>query len=104
MSTFGTALAALRIRAGLSQMKLADRAGMDASSINRLEDGTRNPSRATVMDISQALELDIDETDRLREAAGFSSRSTPEVDRFRRLPPDLQRALLDFAEKARAVA
>jgi transcriptional regulator with XRE-family HTH domain len=82
-----------------NQSELARRIDADHSTISRLLSGDRNPSRATVMDIASAMQLDMDETDRLREAAGFAPRSTPEVDRFRKLPPDVQRAALDFIDR-----
>lgn len=104
MITFGQTLATLRVRRELSQSELARHAGVDASTISLMERNQRNASRAMVMDLAQALELDIDDTDLLREAAGYRARSTPEVDAFRRLSPDVQRAMLAMYEQIRRAA
>lgn len=102
--TFGETLKQLREVRRISQSKLGHRAGFDHSYVSRLEDGTRQPSRATVMALAAALELSDVETDELRQAAGFSPRIDPDVERFRRLPPEVRRAVLDLIEKARIPA
>lgn len=99
MTSFADTIKQLRDARGLSQNKLAALAKYDRSYIVRLEDGSRQPSRVTVMAIADALNLSDQETDELRQAAGFAPRCNTEVERFRRLPVDVQRAVLDFAEK-----
>lgn len=99
--TFGATLKTMREARRISQTKLSERAGYDRSFVSRLEDGGRQPSRATVMAIAAALELSDAETDELRQSAGFAPRHSPEVERFKRLPPDVQRAALDLIERVR---
>ncbi len=52
---FGIKLRAARRRAGLSQAELARRAGLNAFSIAKLEQGTREPTWATVQALVKAL-------------------------------------------------
>jgi transcriptional regulator with XRE-family HTH domain len=102
---FGVRLRAMREAHGISQSELARRAGLDHSAISLFESGARpNPRLATVMAIATALELDDLNTDQLREAAGFKPRISPEVDAFRRLSPDVQRAMLAMYEQIRRAA
>jgi transcriptional regulator with XRE-family HTH domain len=53
--TFGARLKALREEAGLSQVALADRAGMNQFGIAKLEQGVRQPTWATVEALAAAL-------------------------------------------------
>lgn len=99
--SFGITLRTMREARKVSQYRLAQEAGLDRSYLSRLEDGTRQPSRATVMALAVALELSDHETDELRQAAGFAPRHSPEVERFKRLPPDVQRAALELIERVR---
>lgn len=54
---FATCLRDARLHADVSQQQLADRASLDQSYVARLEQGTRQPSRATIAAICQALDL-----------------------------------------------
>ncbi len=68
---FPAALRRLRERAGLSQNALAERAGRDPGTINRLESGKRAPvNRELIEALAGALALSPDERDRLLAAAG----------------------------------
>lgn len=99
--TFGATLKAMREARCISQSKLAIAAGFDHSYVSRIEDGSRGASLVTVMALAEALELSDHETDELRQAAGFAPRHSPEVERFKRLPPDVQRAALELIERVR---
>ena len=71
METFGAELKRLREAAGLSQSGLAKRVGLNASYINRLESGEREPPRAeTVSALAEALGVGGEERDRLLVAGG----------------------------------
>lgn len=52
---FGKNLEKLRKRKGVSQMKLAQKSGLDLTTINELENGNRNPMLKTVWKIANAL-------------------------------------------------
>lgn len=71
METFGQELKRVREAAGLSQNALAKKVGLNASYINRLESGEREPPRPeTVTALAEGLGLDGQETDMLLVAAG----------------------------------
>lgn len=70
---FGELLASLRTIRARSQGRLARDAGLDPSSVSRLEAGTRAPERDTVLKLADALALPIPDRDRLLAAAGFRS-------------------------------
>lgn len=53
----GNQLHAARLKAGLTQMELARRAGVGQAVISRLESGQGNPTVALVADIARALSL-----------------------------------------------
>lgn len=57
---FGGRLKALREEAGLTQQQLADRLGIAATTITRLENGGRTPSWETVIRIAEALKVSTD--------------------------------------------
>ena len=70
-SAFPTMLRSLRERAGMSQNGLAERAGRDPGTINRLESGKRAPvNRELVEDLARALDLEPEDRDALLAAAG----------------------------------
>jgi transcriptional regulator with XRE-family HTH domain len=69
--SFADVLTALRHGRGLSQSRLAARAGFDHSFIGRLENGSRQPTRRAVRTIADALDASPPERDRLLLAAGF---------------------------------
>lgn len=56
---FGVNLRRLRLEAGLTQMELANRSGMDMAEISRLELGKRDPRLSTVARVAGALELTV---------------------------------------------
>lgn len=71
--TFASLLEQLRASRGLSKKELADRAGVDPSSITRFEQGSRAPERETVIELSTAMVLPLADRDRLLASAGFRS-------------------------------
>lgn len=71
--TFAGLLEQLRASRGLSKRELADRAGVDPSSITRFEQASRAPERETVLDLATAMVLPLADRDRLLAAAGFRS-------------------------------
>jgi WD40 repeat protein/transcriptional regulator with XRE-family HTH domain len=72
-SHFGTLLDELRTTRGISKKDLADRARLSPGYISLLTRGERTaPSEETVAELARALELDIHDTARLFEAAGYS--------------------------------
>lgn len=74
--SFPALLRALRERAGLSQNALADRAGKDPGTVNRLESGKRAPvNRDLVEALATGLALSERERDDLLAAAGHLPRA-----------------------------
>jgi transcriptional regulator with XRE-family HTH domain len=49
----------LRIERGLSQAKLAARAGIDPSTVNQIETGKRSPSANSLNKLARALEVEV---------------------------------------------
>lgn len=74
---FPALLKTYRERAGLSQVRLAQRAGIDRSYLNRLESGHRLPSRRTVLRLADALGLDPTERDQFLLAGGLAPTVSP---------------------------
>jgi|SRR5829696_8216903 len=70
---FGPRLSELRQARGWSQVKLAQEAGLDPSTVSRFEAGSRAPERDTVLKIADALVLPVVDRERLLAAAGFRS-------------------------------
>ncbi len=68
---FATALRQSRENSGLSQSRLAARAGYDHSYVSRLESDTRAPTRDAVLSLGNAMGLAEVERDYLLAAAGF---------------------------------
>jgi DNA-binding XRE family transcriptional regulator len=54
-------LKALRLRAGLSQVQLAERVGLKQPNISEIESGKRTPSLDTLQRLAQALEVSVDD-------------------------------------------
>jgi transcriptional regulator with XRE-family HTH domain len=76
---FASTLRRFRLRAGVSQNALAKIVGINASYINRLENGEREaPTRDVAQALAQALRLSAEEVDRLLFSAGH-------------VPPSLQK-------------
>jgi transcriptional regulator with XRE-family HTH domain len=73
VASFARLLAAYREERGLSKADLADLAQMSPSSITRLEQGTRDPERETVLQLARAMLLPLADRDRLLAAAGYRS-------------------------------
>lgn len=68
---FATALRQAREAAGLSQSRLAARAGYDHSYVSRLESDSRAPTRDAVLNLGNAMGLPDVDRDFLLAAAGF---------------------------------
>ena len=58
---FGKAVRAARLRLGLSQEKLAARAGLDRTYIGGIERGERNPALSSICKIAKALDIALPE-------------------------------------------
>jgi len=81
MSTFGLLLKTYRERANISQNDLAVKAGLSASTISRIEGGSRSPlgKRRQILAIAKALDLQQDEVDTLLSAADLAPSTAPEM-------------------------
>lgn len=95
---FPSALKQARCAAGLSQSWLAAITGYDHSHISRLESGTRNPTRETVLALAAALGCDDLETDELLIAGGFAVESDEMRGMLARAMRDERRRRLKVAE------
>jgi transcriptional regulator with XRE-family HTH domain len=70
---FAALLRRFRERAGLSCNELARAVGVDPSYISRLERSEREPPRRRVVEgLAVALQLDLDDQDRLLVSAGYA--------------------------------
>lgn len=113
---FGARLARLREARGLAQNQLARMAGLDPSSVSRIEKGERGVSREVVDRIAEALDLTAAQRVELLQAAGYlpsvvaSLLSEPDLARLAALfkLDDLEerhrRLLLDYVRLALAHA
>lgn len=105
----GRRLRDLRLRAGLSQERLAHRAGVSVRALTDMERGhTPGPQRRTVQALVRALELDADEAGRL-EAVAASGRSRTRADAAPATGPaagplSLPRDAGDFTARGAALA
>jgi transcriptional regulator with XRE-family HTH domain len=70
---FGRLLAAYREALGWTKTQLAERAGLDPSSVSRLEGGSRTPERSTIDTLAAAMKLTPVERERLLASADFRS-------------------------------
>ena len=103
MSSFGAKLREYRERLGMSQVTLAERGGLTASYLNRIEKETRKPPQAeTVLRMIEALHLTRAEAEELAQLAGYSplilegsSRLTYDSPTIPVTPYDKLRATLD---------
>lgn len=57
--SFGDKVRKLRKKAQLSQQGLAEKARLDLTSINEIENGTRNPMLKTIRKIASALKVPV---------------------------------------------
>lgn len=57
--TFGRVVRAYRLHAGLSQEQLAQKAGCDRQSVNRVENATYSPSLPRIFRLADALDRDV---------------------------------------------
>lgn len=78
---FGALLARHRESRGLTKSELARQTGLNQGFISRLESGDRNPERATVTRLADALGLYTDDRDELFAIAGFWPDNLPVVPR-----------------------
>jgi transcriptional regulator with XRE-family HTH domain len=86
-SEFGSLLRHWRRTRGISQLELADRAGMSTRHLSFLETGRCGPSRGTVLQLGRVLGLPRSETERLLLVAGWAgdwTRRSPDSDGIRR--------------------
>jgi transcriptional regulator with XRE-family HTH domain len=72
-TTFPGVLQAMRMARGWSKADLAKRARFDPSTITRLEQGSRDPERDTVLQLADAMALPVSDRDRLLAASGYRS-------------------------------
>jgi transcriptional regulator with XRE-family HTH domain len=81
MSTFGILLKTYRERAGLSQADLAVKAGLSASTISRIEGGSRGAlrKRKQILALAKGLGLQQAEVDALLSAADLAPSAVPEL-------------------------
>jgi DNA-binding NarL/FixJ family response regulator/DNA-binding XRE family transcriptional regulator len=76
--SFGERLRQLRLRAGLSQAALAERAGLAAAAVAALERGVRrSPYPQTLGALADALQLTLEERAALADAAAAARRPQP---------------------------
>lgn len=61
LTAFGSAIRVVRLRSGLSQEALADRADLDRTYVSGVERGVRNPSLLTLKRIATALDTPLHE-------------------------------------------
>ena len=54
----GVNLKRLRLAAGLTQMELSNRSGLDMAEISRLERGVKDPRLSTIVRLATGLEVD----------------------------------------------
>ena len=71
MRTFADELRGIREDKGLTQGEVARRCAITRPYINRLEGGSRQPSRATIEEIAPGLDATPFETNRLLISAGY---------------------------------
>ncbi len=112
---FGALLRRYRDRAGLSCNELARAVAVDASYISRLERAEREPPRRPVVErLASALQLGLEDQDRLLVTAGYAPATIAVLGRWdstlqavadvltdRRIPPE---DLDNFREVVRLVA
>ena len=58
MGDFGKNLRAARKKLGLTQEQVAERSGVQAGEVSRMERGLRDPKLSTVMKLAAAVEIE----------------------------------------------
>ena len=105
---FGSAVRALRRRAGLSLNELARRAGVDPAYVHRIESTTTArptlPRRGVVLGLARALELDRVLLDDLLTRAGLCPETVLEIGGWDRALADVADVLVDPSVDAVAKA
>lgn len=87
-----------RSRLGLSERELAQRSGLDHSTVNRVLAMARAPSLETLQKLARGLGLDF--YDFILAAAGYQDMGTSELLRaYRELDPSFQVMVLTFARQ-----
>ena len=91
--SLGKRIKNLREKKSITQMELADKAGLARSYIGQIESGLKNASLETIVSIANILEVSIEEI--LKDSVEFiSSASKPtEVEQDRRCTPGEERIL-----------
>lgn len=79
-TSFPRLLQALRMERGWTKADLAKRARFDPSTITRLEQGSREPERDTVLQLADAMALTAADRDRLLAACGYRSETWDDPD------------------------
>lgn len=72
-TAFGRLLRERRTRRNLTQERLAARAGVSTRHLSFLETGRSNPSRDSVLALSETMDVPLRDRNRLLRAAGFSA-------------------------------
>lgn len=57
MGDLGSNLKAARVKLGLTQEEVAERSGVHATEVSRIEAGKRDPQVSTVVKLAKAVEL-----------------------------------------------
>lgn len=73
-SLLAQTLIGFRSREGLSQRGLAKKCSLTPSAVARIEDGSRWPTRETIIEMAEALKLEPFAKRHLLDLAGFSLR------------------------------
>ncbi|GAA4781372.1 helix-turn-helix domain-containing protein [Microbacterium gilvum] len=88
----GDRIVGIRTRASLSASALAECADLDLSHLQRIEKGTGNPTLFTLLQLAEALEVDVEELVTGIRAADLPERHRPyrhsDRERYRRRPRD----------------
>lgn len=58
MAALGTNVREVRERLGLTQEQVAERSGVHATEVSRIEGGKRDPQVSTVLRLAKALEIE----------------------------------------------
>ena len=92
--SFGAMLRAARLRAGLTQMSVADAVGISDAFLSQIERGVRRPASPTMYDLVAAVSAGRDESDRMA-AAHLGESPSVRFDLYGR-PPEVALALTEL--------